>query len=86
MGIRHERKEEDSGNSYSDPLYEDEEGLEGDEGGKTPLTPLWKFVTKLQGGKGGGTTKFFCKQDCHQGKRYASSYTHVRRNLCGVLE
>jgi hypothetical protein len=40
VGNRHEREEEDSGHSHSDPLYEDEEGLEGDESGKTSLTPL----------------------------------------------
>ena len=45
------RDEENSSHSHSGPLYEDE-GLERDEGGKTSLTPLWKFVTKLEGGKG----------------------------------
>jgi hypothetical protein len=37
-------------------------------------------------GKGGGTTKFLCHYDCHQGKPYTGSYTCVRRHLCGVLE
>lgn len=85
----HEREEEDSG--HSDPSDEDEEG-EGDEGeddnesSKTSLTPLWNYVTKLEGGKGGGTTKFLCRHDCHQGKPYTSSHTRVRRHLCGVME
>ena len=86
----HEREEEDNGHSHSEPLYEYEEGFEGDEsdneGGKTSFTPLWKFVTKLEGGKGVEPLKFLCKHDCHQGKPHTSSYTHVRRHFCGVLE
>jgi hypothetical protein len=54
VGTRHQREEEDSGQTHSDPLYEDEEGFEGDEegneGDKASLTPLWSFVTKLDGG------------------------------------
>jgi hypothetical protein len=37
VGNRHAREEEDSGHSHSDPLYEDGEGLEGDEGGKVAM-------------------------------------------------
>jgi hypothetical protein len=41
---RHQREEEDSGHTLSDPLYEDEKGFkryeEGNEGGKASLTPL----------------------------------------------
>jgi len=48
VGNRHEREEEDSGHSYSYPLYEYKEGLEGDECGKTSLTHLWRFVIKLE--------------------------------------
>jgi hypothetical protein len=87
VGNRHEREEEDNCHSHSDLLYEDEEGLEGAEGGKNSSTPLWKFVTKLEGGKrGGASTNVLCKHDYHQGKPYTGSYTHVRRHLCGVLE
>lgn len=59
VGNRHEREEEDSGHYHNDPLYEDEEGLEEDEGGKTSLTPLWKFVTKHEGGKGVEPLNFY---------------------------
>jgi hypothetical protein len=90
VGTRHQREEEDSGHSHDDPQYEDGEGFEedeeGNEGGKASLTPLWRFVTKLEGGRGGGTTKFLCHHDCHQGKPYTGSYTRVRRHLCGVME
>ena len=68
----------------------EEEGMEGDEDndGQDPqkskdrYTPLWKYVTKLSGGKGGGTGKFICHH-CH--KDYTSSYTHVRKHLCGSM-
>jgi hypothetical protein len=56
------------------------------EGGKASLTPLCRFVTKLEGGKGGGSTKFLCHHDYHQGKPYTYSYTRVRKNICGVME
>jgi hypothetical protein len=92
-GNRHQREEEDSGHSHDDPEYEDgegfeedEEGEEGNEGGKAASTPLWKFVTKVEEGKGGGTVKFFCPHDCHNGKPFAGSYTRVRRHLCGVMD
>jgi hypothetical protein len=39
-------------------------------------------VTKLGGGKGGGTTKFICSH-CH--KTYTVSCTHVRKHLCGII-
>jgi hypothetical protein len=73
------------------PQYEDGEGFEEEEeedneGGKDSLTPLWRFVTKLEDGRGGGTTKFLCPHDCHKGKPYTGSYTRVRRHLCGVME
>jgi len=55
-------------------------------GGKASLTPLWRFLTKLEGGKGGGSTKFLCHQDYHQGEPYTYLYTHVRKHLCGVME
>ena len=53
--------------------------------GKASLTPLWRYVTKLEG-RGGGTTKFLCAHGCRPGKPYSGSYTHVRRHLCGVLD
>jgi hypothetical protein len=80
VGNRHQREE---GNEDEGGFEEDEEG---NEGGKASLTPLWRFVTKLEGGRGGGTTKFVCQHDCHQGKPYTGSYTRVRRHLCGVME
>jgi hypothetical protein len=90
-GTRHQREEE---NEYEGG-FEDEGGLEEDEksneedneGGKASLTPLWKFVTKLDVvGRGGGTIKFLCPHDFHQGKPYTGSYTRVRRHLCGMME
>lgn len=44
-------------------------------------TPLWKYVTRLGGGKGGGTTKFIFS---HSHKTYTGSYTRVRKHLCGM--
>jgi ABC-type nickel/cobalt efflux system permease component RcnA len=72
----------------------DEEGMEGDEDNendsdehdpqksKEKYTPLWKYVTRLGGGKGGGTTKFTCHH-CHT--KYIGSYTHVRKHMCGTM-
>jgi len=77
--------EEDSGNTHTNPQYEDQEGFEedeeGNEGDKASLTSLWRFVTKFEGGRGGRTTKFVCQHDCHQEKPYTDSYTHARRHL-----
>jgi hypothetical protein len=74
-GNRHQREEEDSGHSHDEPQYEDgegfeedQEGEEGNEGAKASSTPLWRFVTKVEEGRGGGTTNFFCPHDCHDGK------------------
>jgi hypothetical protein len=92
IGSRHVNEEDDSGHSHSDPDYPMNEGEEGGEGGdnevdsgKASLTPLWRHVTKLER-RGGGTTKFLCPHGCHLGKPYSSSYTRVRRHLCGVLD
>jgi hypothetical protein len=86
-------EEDDSGHSHSDPDYPMNEGEEGGEGddnevdsGKASLTPLWRYVTKLEEGRGGGTTKFLCPHGCRPGKPYSGSYTRVRRHLCGVLD
>jgi hypothetical protein len=48
---------------------------------KDMYTPLWKYVTKLSGGKGGGIGKFICHH-CH--KDDTGSYTRVRKHLCGL--
>ena len=45
-------------------------------------TPLWTYVTRLGGGRWGGTTKFTCP---HCGVTYTFSYTCVRKHLCGVM-
>jgi hypothetical protein len=89
---RHVNEEDDSGHSHSDPDYPMNEGEEGGEGddnevdsGKASLTPLWRYVTRLEG-RGGGTTKFLCPHDCRPGKPYSGSYTRVRKHLCGVLD
>jgi hypothetical protein len=72
----------------------EEEGMGGDEDnendsdGQDPqkskerYTPLWKYVTKLSEGKGGGTGKFICHH-CHT--EYTGSYTRVRKHLCGSM-
>jgi hypothetical protein len=92
FGNRHVNEEDDSGHSHSDPDYPMNEGEEGGEGddnevdsGKASLTLLWRYVTKLEEGRGGGTIKFLCPHGCHPGKPYSGSYTRVRRHLCGVL-
>jgi hypothetical protein len=97
-GRRHQREEEDSGDSHDDhaPQYEanegfefEEEGEDNEEGknlGKDALRPLWGCVTKLEDGRGCGTTKFLCSHNWHKGKPYTGSYTLVRRHLCGVME
>ena len=43
-------------------------------------------MTKLEGGKGGGSYKFLCSHGCHGGKPFSSSHTRVRRHLCGVMD
>jgi hypothetical protein len=85
---RHQREEENEERNEGGFQHEGgfEEDEESNEGGKDLLTPLWKFVTKLDVGRGSGTVEFLCPHDCHEGKPYADSYTHVRRHLCGVME
>jgi hypothetical protein len=62
-----------------------DEDNENDSDGQHPqkskerYTPLWKYVTKLSEGKGGGTGKIICHH-CHI--EYTGSYTHVRKHLC----
>jgi hypothetical protein len=89
VGRRNRREEDDSGDSHDDPQYEVGEGFEEEEGNvgcKDLLRPLWQFVTKAREGKGGGSIKFLCPRDCHDGKPYISSYTRLRRHICGVME
>jgi hypothetical protein len=93
LGRRHRREDDDSGDSHDDPQYEVGEGFEekegneeGNVGSKDLLRPLWKFVTKVEEGKGGGSITFLCPHDCHDGKPYTSSYKRLRRHLCGVME
>ena len=66
-------------------IVEPEEDTETQDG-KATSTPLWNYVTKLDGGKGGGSYKFVCPHGCHGGKPYCGSYTRLRRHLCGVLD
>jgi hypothetical protein len=82
---RHRREEDDSGDSHDDPQFDVGEGFEGEEGNEEGnvgcsdlLRPLWQFVTKVEDGKGGGSIKFLCPHDCHDGKPYAGSYTRLR--------
>jgi hypothetical protein len=94
-GRRYQREEEDSGDDH-DPQYEGNEGFEleeeeedneeGQKNDKDALRPLWACVTKLEDGRGGGTTKFLCPHNCHKGKPYTGSYTRVKRHICGVME
>jgi hypothetical protein len=89
---RHQREDEDSGHSHDNPEYEDGEGFEedeeaeeGNEGGKASSTPLWKFVTKVEEGKGAEIVELFCPHDCHNGKPFVGSYTRVR-HPCGLMD
>jgi len=88
---RREEEQEDSGPNMSDPMYDEEEGMEEDGDtetleGKVALTPLWNYATKLEGGKGGGSYKFLCPHGCYGGKPFSGSYTRVRGHLCGVMD
>ena len=63
--------------------HDDDDEIESDEGQKQKdTTPLWKYVPRLGGGRGGGTTKFTC---LHCNKTYTGSYTCVRKHLCGLM-
>lgn len=61
---------------------DDENVSNGGDGKKTKesLTPLRKYVTRLGGRKGGGTSKFICP---HCRKTYTGSYTCVRKHQWG---
>ena len=81
--IREEEEDEEVGYGGFDENPEEEEDYAEEEGGSgeheatdTPTrqdqtqTPLWKYVQKQEGGKGGGTTKFICP---HCNKQYHGS-------------
>jgi len=82
-----EKEEVEYGNG---PYHGEEEEIEGDDDvesdnenkPKQSSTPLWKYVTRLEGGKRGRTTKFPCP---HCNKTYIGSYTHVRKHLYGIM-
>ena len=62
---------------------DDDNDVESDDGEKhKDTTPLWKYVTRLGGGREGGTTKFTCT---HCTKTYTCSYTRVRKQMCGIM-
>lgn len=79
-GNRREEEQEDNGPHMSDPMYDEEENIETLDG-KVALSPLWNYVTKPEGGKGGGSYKFLCRHGCQGGKPYIGSYTH-ERSIC----
>jgi hypothetical protein len=94
LGAAGYRNAHDSGEEIEveNTYHGEEEEMEGDDGKendsddpqkpKEILKPLWKYATRLGGGKGGGTTKFTCH---HYHKTYTGSYTHVRKHLCGLM-
>ena len=62
---------------------DDDNEADSDQGQKhKDITPLWKYVTRLVGGKGGGTTKFICP---HCTKTYTSSYSNVIKHLFRIM-
>ena len=70
-------------NPEEDYLGEEElEESEHDSAQKTKQdqTPLWKYVSRPEARKGGGTTKFHWPR-CN--KSYSGSYTRARKHLCG---
>lgn len=85
--VDHDEEDEEVGfigfdeNLGEEYLGEEEEGS-GDVGTKTKPNqiPLWKYVSRPGGEKGGGTTKFTC---LHCKNTYTSPYTRAKRHLCG---
>ena len=68
-GANDEEEEIGSGTYHGE---EEEETIESDEGQKQKdTTPLWKYVTRLGGRRGGGTTKFTC---LHCNKAFVWAY------------
>ena len=82
-GGGNDEDEEIVSGTYHGNEEEEEEEIESDEGQKQKdTTPLWKYVTRLGEGRGGGTTKFTC---LHCNKTYTGSYTRVRKHLCEIM-
>lgn len=82
---RVDEEDEEVGSGGFENHGEEEKEENGDnEGAKTKSnqTPLWKYVSRSEGGKWGGTTKFTC---LHCKNTYPSSYTHARKHLCGKM-
>jgi hypothetical protein len=87
LGNRTTNDEKEVGNGT---YPRDEEEMKGgdetdsDDGNKPKesSTPFWKYVIKLEGGKGGGTTKF-TRSRCNT--TYSGSYTRVRKHLCEIM-
>jgi hypothetical protein len=83
---RNEEEDEEVGSgTYRGEEEEEEEEDEHEGGGKITKedqTPLWKYVTRLGRGIGGGTTKFVWP---HCNTTYTGSYTYVRKHLRGVI-
>ena len=83
--IREEEDEEVGYSGFDENLEEEEYAEEEGESGEHEAietatkqdqsqTPLWKYVQRQKGGKGGGTTKFLCP---HCNKGYTGSYTRA---------
>ena len=61
FGGGNDEEEEMGSGTYHGEDEEKEKEIESDEGKKQKdTTPLWKYITRLGGGRGGGTTKFTC--------------------------
>ena len=92
LGGRQNTNDDEEELEVDSTYHGEEEEMEGDDAKendsddpqkpKEILKPLWKYATRLGGGKGGGTTKFTCH---HYHKTYTGSYTHVRKHVCGLM-
>ena len=80
VGNRRRNEEEDeevgSGTYHGEEEEEEEEERESRKKTKEDPTPLWKYVTRQVGTRGGGTTKFVCP---HCNKTCTGSYTRVMK-------
>ena len=79
---RGEEEDEVEGEEEGAPENEVEDEVVNPKKSKEDLTPLWKYVTKMEKPKGGGTVKFLCS---HCEKIYLGSYTRLRMHLCGNM-
>lgn len=88
--VDHDEEDEEVGsggleNPGEEEYLGEEEAESGDDEGtkmKVDQTPLWKYVSRLEGGKIGGTTKFTF---LHCKNTYTGSYTYARKHLCGKM-